>query len=80
VNCDVLRFVTFDEVLGFVTRSVVDIAFETHIGNNFLYDVATNSPRFRVPLNVVARLNVVAITAKACASGVHLASEALGGF
>jgi len=36
MNCDVHRFVTFDEVLGFVSRSVVDIAFEPHIGNNFL--------------------------------------------
>jgi hypothetical protein len=54
MNCDVLRFVTFDEVLGFVSRGVVDIAFEPHIGDNFLSDDATNSPRFRVPLNVVA--------------------------
>ena len=36
MNCDVLRFVTLDEVLGFVSRGVVNIAFEPHIGNNLL--------------------------------------------
>ena len=36
MNCDVLRFVTFYEVLGFVSRGVVNIAFEPHIRNNFL--------------------------------------------
>ena len=35
MNSDVLRFVTFDEVLGFISRGVVDIAFERYIGNNF---------------------------------------------
>jgi hypothetical protein len=50
----VLCFVTLDEVLRFISRGVVDIAFERHIGNYFLYDDATNSTRLRVPLNVVA--------------------------
>jgi hypothetical protein len=36
MNCDVLRFVTLDEELGFVSRSMVNIAFEPHIGNNLL--------------------------------------------
>jgi hypothetical protein len=76
MNCDVFRFVTFDEVLGFVSRGVVNIAFEAHIGNNFLYDDATNSPRFRVPLNVVATFECLDHPTKACSSGVHLASAA----
>ena len=46
MNCDVLGFVTFDEILGFVLRGVADIAFELHIGSNFLQDDPTNSPRF----------------------------------
>jgi hypothetical protein len=46
--------VTFDEVLGFVSRRVVDISFPRYIGNNFLLDAAMNAPRFRVPLKVVA--------------------------
>jgi len=54
VNYDVFRFVTFNEVLGVVARRMVDMAFEPHIGNNFLEDDHTNSPRFRVPRNVVA--------------------------
>ena len=54
MNCNVLRFVAFDEVLRLVSRGVVDIAFEPYVGNNFLQNDATNSPRFRVPFNVVA--------------------------
>jgi hypothetical protein len=53
VNCNVIGFVTLDEVLGFVLRRVVDIAFELNIANNFPYDDATNSTCLRIPFNVI---------------------------
>lgn len=53
VNCNVIGFVTLDEVLGFVLRRVVDIAFELNIGNNFPHDDATNSTCLRIPFNVI---------------------------
>jgi len=53
VDGDVVGLITLDEILRFVFRGVVDVAFESHIGNNFLQDNAANSTRFRVPFNVV---------------------------
>ena len=73
---DVLRFVTFNEVLRFVSCGVVEIAFEPHVGNNFLQDDATNAPGFRVPGNVVASFECLGHTETACASGMHLAITA----
>jgi hypothetical protein len=54
VDGDVVRLIALDEVLRFVFCSVVDIPFESHVGNNFLRDDAPNPARFRVPFNMVA--------------------------
>lgn len=53
MNGDVVGLVALDEVLGFVFGGVVGIAFESHVGNNLLYNNTTNSPCFGVPFNVV---------------------------
>ena len=46
--------ITLDEILGFVFRGVVDIAFDSHVGNDLLYDKAANSAGLRVPLDVIS--------------------------
>lgn len=54
MNCDVVGFITLDEILRFFFGSMVGIAFEVHIGNDFLCDRAANSAGFRVPFDVIA--------------------------
>jgi len=49
-----IGLVTLDEVLRFLSRSVVHIAFDPYIRNHFLNDDAANPPSFRIPFNVVA--------------------------
>src|SRR5438876_1752773 len=49
-----IGLVTLDEVLRFVSRSVVHIAFDPDIRNNFLHNDPANPPSFRIPFNVVA--------------------------
>ena len=56
VNCNVIGFVTLDDVLRLVLRSMVQIAFEANVGDNLLNDHATNSSAFRVPFNLVTAL------------------------
>jgi hypothetical protein len=52
----VVGLFTVDDVLRFVFRGMVHIAFEPDGGSNLLDDYATNSAGFRVPFNVVAAL------------------------
>jgi hypothetical protein len=49
-----IGLVALDEILRFLSRSVVHIALDPHIRNNFLDNDAANSPSFRIPFNVVA--------------------------
>jgi hypothetical protein len=56
VNCNVIGFVTLDNVLRFVFRSMVQIAFEAHGRDNFLQDHSANSSCFGLPFNMVAAL------------------------
>lgn len=56
VNGDMIRCVTLDDVLRFVLRSMVHIAFDAYVGHDFLDDDATNSAGFGVPFNVVTAL------------------------
>jgi hypothetical protein len=61
VNCDVICFIALDEILGFFFGSVVDVAFEFHIGKHFRHDSAANSTCLRVPFDVIACLKAVDI-------------------
>ena len=54
MNCDVIGCVALDEILGLFFGSVVDVAFDFHIGNDFLHENAANSACFRVPSNMIA--------------------------
>ena len=54
--CNMIGFITLDEVLRFILRGVVHIAFETNVGDNFSNDHAANSSRLGVPFNVVTAL------------------------
>ena len=54
-----IGLVALNDVLGFIVRGVVKIAFEPYVRNNFLHDNATNSPGLRVPFNVVTALERV---------------------
>jgi hypothetical protein len=45
--------VAFDEILGFFFGSVVNIAFEVYIRNDFLHDDAANQTRFGIPFDVI---------------------------
>lgn len=56
VNCDVIGFVTLDDVLRLIPRSMVQITFEANDRDHFLNDHAANSSRFRVPFNQVTAL------------------------
>ena len=64
---------TFNEVLGVVSRRLVDMAFEPHIGNNFLEDHPTNSPASEFHATWSPLLSALAIT-KACSSSDWLAT------
>ena len=54
MNCDVVRLVAVDEVLGSFSCRVVDIALDPHVGGNFLDDNATNAAGLGVPFNVIS--------------------------
>lgn len=56
VDSNVVGFVALDEVLRFVLRGMVHVAFEPHIGNDFLHHHAANPARFGVPFDVIAAL------------------------
>ena len=56
VNCNVIGFVTLDDVLRLILRSMVQITFEANDRDHFLNDHAANSSRFRVPFNQVTAL------------------------
>ena len=47
-------FIAPDEILGFFFGAVVRVAFEFHVGDDFLHDGAANSARFRIPFDVIA--------------------------
>jgi hypothetical protein len=49
-----IGLVALDEILRFLSRSVVHIALDPYIRNNFLDNDAADSPSFRIPFNVVA--------------------------
>jgi hypothetical protein len=53
VNSDVIGFIALDEILGLFFGGVVGVAFERHIGNDFLHDSAANSTCFRIPFDVI---------------------------
>jgi len=59
VNRDVVGLVAPNEILRFVLRGVVDIAFESHIGDDLLHDNAANPTCFRIPCNVVAAFELL---------------------
>ena len=56
VNCNMIGFVAFDDVLRVVLRSMVNIAFESSVGDYLPEDHSANLACFGVPLNVVAGL------------------------
>lgn len=56
MNCDVVGLVALDEILGLRFRGVMDVAFESHVGNDFLHDDAPNSTGLRIPFNVITAL------------------------
>ncbi len=49
MNCDVIGFIAFDEILGLLFGGVVGVALEFHVGNDFPYDSAADSAGFRIP-------------------------------
>jgi len=49
VNCDVIRLITLDEILGFLFRGTVDVALEPHVGDNLSQDDAPDSTCLRIP-------------------------------
>jgi len=53
MNRDVIGLITLDGILGFFFAGAMRVAFEFHIGNDFLHDGATNPACFRIPLDVV---------------------------
>jgi hypothetical protein len=58
VNCNVIGFVTLDDVLRLVLRSMVQIAYEAKVGTNLLNDHATSSSSFRLSFNLVTALEL----------------------
>ena len=46
MNCDVIGFIALDEILGFFLGSVMGVAIEFDIGNDFLHESAANSACF----------------------------------
>jgi hypothetical protein len=56
VNCEVIGFIALDEVLRVFFGGVMSVAFEFHVGHDFLHDDATNSTCFRVPFDMIATL------------------------
>ena len=56
MNCDVVRLIALDEILGLFFGAVVIVTFEFYIGNDFLHDGTANSTCFRVPCDMIAAL------------------------
>jgi hypothetical protein len=56
VNCYMLRFVTFDEILWRFTRGVMHVPFEFHVSGDLLYDDSADSPGFGIPSHMVTEL------------------------
>ena len=54
MNRDVIGLIALDEILRFFFSSVMGVAFEFDIRNDFLHDSAANPACFRVPLDVIA--------------------------
>ena len=54
MNCDVIGFIAFDEILGLLFGGVVGVALEFHVGKHFLYDSAADSACFRIPGYMIA--------------------------
>ena len=53
MNCDVVGLIALDEKLGLFFGGVAGVAFEIHIGNDFLHDSALNPTSFRIPFDVI---------------------------
>jgi len=58
MNRHVICLVTLDDVLWFILGSVSLVTFEHELRGYFLLDGSTNSPRFRIPLHMIAPLEV----------------------
>jgi hypothetical protein len=56
VDCHMVGRVTLNDVLRFISRRMVHVAFEEHLGDNLFDDDPANPPGFRVPFNVIAAL------------------------
>ena len=54
MNCDVVGFIALDEILGLFFAGVVGVAFQSHVGDQFLYDSAPDPACFRIPSYVIA--------------------------
>lgn len=75
MNCDMVAFIALDEILWFLFGGVVGIAFEFHIGNDFLCDSAANSPCFRVPFDVIATFERLSHLSVASERKMHPAKQ-----
>jgi len=67
---------TLYDVLRFVFRGVMHVAFETHVGNNFLNDYAANPTCFGVPFNMVTELERLSHRAATILSESHVVIQA----
>ena len=53
MNCNVIGFVTLDQVLRFSLCGVINITLKRNVGNNPPDDYALDSTRFRVPRDMI---------------------------
>ncbi len=75
MNCYVIGFVAFDEILGFFFGGVVRVALEHHIGNDFLHNSAANSTCFRIPFDVITAFERLWHLSVATESKMHRAKQ-----
>ena len=75
MNCDVVGFIALDEILGLFFAGVVGVAFQSHVGDQFLYDSAPDPACFRIPSYVIAAFDVLAISSVATEREMHAAKQ-----
>lgn len=75
MNCDVIGFIAFDEILGLLFGGVVGVALERHIGDNFPHDSAANSTCFRIPFDVITAFERRGHLSVATESKMHPAKQ-----
>jgi hypothetical protein len=67
--------IALDEILRFFLGGVVRIAFEFHIGDDFLHDSPANPARFRIPFDVIAAFERLGHLCVAIKLKMHLARQ-----